>query len=396
MPRLTLDLEALDVDGRPITDPDVFVRVASLTGTGASVARLSLDGAARRVRFDSGPAGSPLTLRLTTGRYRDGAVFARVSGGAIAPLEALRLPRRPSEWLPAFAAWDDLDGAFTPLKEALEASPQFRVGRGSPAERFVDDRYDAVELADEPRLLAKLSLLNLYARLRSEIMPDGDEGWFATVRELLVATRERIVADVDEACWALVRDLADSPRAGYRETPVGDHKQNLAEIAGIEQIADLASVKTREARGNLQLTVARVRRDGRDGFLLDADMDENGQLLLHTFDLIKHAFNGGTHPIDIHECLRVLLPAVALGYALEPRTPVAVTAGRVLAVARTAAAADVVPPAAPLSRGARPREAARARPPRRPRKKTAGKRTRGPRRGRTRRRAAKTGRRSRR
>jgi hypothetical protein len=61
-----------------------------------------------------------------------------------------------------------------------------------------------------------------------------------------------------------------------------------------------------------------VARDGRRTYLLDTDIDENGEWLLHTFDLIRHAFTGGTHPVDIHECLCTAFPSQDLGYHLEP------------------------------------------------------------------------------
>ena len=35
--------------------------------------------------------------------------------------------------------------------------------------------------------------------------------------------------------------------------------------------------------------------------LLDCDMDENRNIILHSFDLIKHLVNGGTSPISMHE-----------------------------------------------------------------------------------------------
>lgn len=42
---------------------------------------------------------------------------------------------------------------------------------------------------------------------------------------------------------------------------------------------------------------------GNDLLILDADIDENGQLMAHLADLFKHKFTGGTHPFDIHELL---------------------------------------------------------------------------------------------
>ncbi len=76
------------------------------------------------------------------------------------------------------------------------------------------------------------------------------------------------------------------------------------------------------AKGNLQLTVAQARRHGQEAFLLDADFDEHDNPLLHFFDVIKHKFSGGTHPIYIHECLRRAFGDGPLGYALQPRGPI--------------------------------------------------------------------------
>jgi hypothetical protein len=98
----------------------------------------------------------------------------------------------------------------------------------------------------------------------------------------------------------------------------------------VTDVSDLASVKTREAKANLQLTVARAKRDGRSVFLLDTDMDENGRLILHGFDVIKHAFSGGTHPIDIAESLRRMFPSSVLGYGLAPKRPIAETSSRLV------------------------------------------------------------------
>jgi hypothetical protein len=54
-------------------------------------------------------------------------------------------------------------------------------------------------------------------------------------------------------------------------------------------------------------------------------MDEHGQLLPHTVDLVEHWFNGGTHPIDIHEYIMLDSARKAggkapvdLGYLLRP------------------------------------------------------------------------------
>jgi hypothetical protein len=56
-------------------------------------------------------------------------------------------------------------------------------------------------------------------------------------------------------------------------------------------------------------------------WLLDTDIDENGQFVKHLYDaLFKHKFTGGTHPFDIHECLKkkalIAERSLDLGYEL--------------------------------------------------------------------------------
>ena len=105
------------------------------------------------------------------------------------------------------------------------------------------------------------------------------------------------------------------------------HIENFRAIPGVTAVSGAASVKTAERKANLQFSVARVTRDGRRAFLLDTDIDENGNLLLHTFDLIKHAFTGGTHPVDVHECLCTAFPSTDLGYRPRAHGPAAGASG---------------------------------------------------------------------
>ena len=77
------------------------------------------------------------------------------------------------------------------------------------------------------------------------------------------------------------------------------------------------SIKSREDIGNVQLTMAPGRdQAGNEILMLDADIDENGKLLLHLADLFKHKFSGGTHPFDIHEYLALAHRGRPLGYEL--------------------------------------------------------------------------------
>ena len=320
MADLSLDLDIIDVDGKPIVDPTVFVRVTGTTDPTTATVKVGLNGAPRPLRFENGPSGFSAALRVTPSRYADGAVFCTVDGdGIVTPMRPLRLPRRSSEWRPRFTPWQQLPDAFASLQRILEKSSDFRLGRTSNPERLVEGRYDGVDPDDESRVLAKLSLLNLYSRLNMELVPGAGNSWFGLVQELLVATRERFLAQIDEACWATVRTIAEVPPDGFIRARSDLHVENFEAVPGVEQVRDLASVKTREEKANLQFTVCRATRNGQEVFLLDTDIDENGNLLRHTFDLIKHIVTGGTHPIDIHEALRKNFPQVALGYQLQPR-----------------------------------------------------------------------------
>jgi hypothetical protein len=323
------DLRVVDVDGRIIVDPNIFVRVTNEVRT--VTARVAFDSAAVAIRFDDRPAGQVLQLRLTPSRYHDSRIFCQVDGnGTISPPEIL-IPRRSAEWLPAFDTWNSLGESFALLKEKLVASQAFRLGRTSEPEQHVEGRYDAVDPEDESRSLAKMSLLNLYSRLAIEPAPGTITPWFTFVNELCYATRERCLAEVDEECFTRVQALARQSTGGYKGLKVvPSHIRNLEAISGVTEVSDAASVKTREAKANLQLTVARAKKDGRSVFLLDTDMDENGRLILHGFDVIRHAFNGGTHPIDIAESLRVLFPKSALGYGCSPKRPIPETRARLV------------------------------------------------------------------
>lgn len=209
MPDLKLDLDLLDVDGHPIVDPRVWIRLVAPNG-GAGVWRVALRGERVVLSLPGAPAGPTLTLRATPTRYRDIALVCQVTGDRVRPVEArlLKAPRRPSEWRPLFTRWTALADTLDTLRRVLTASPRFRLGSASNPEPLAGDSYDAVASDDESRALAKMCLLNLYSRLQSEPVPATGRPWFTLVRELLLADRERIIAVVDEACAAAVRTLA--------------------------------------------------------------------------------------------------------------------------------------------------------------------------------------------
>jgi hypothetical protein len=323
------DLRVIDVEGNLIVDPSVFVRVAN--DAHSVVAQLAFNQAVVGVRFDNRPGGDTLQLRLTPSRYHDSRIFCLVNGDKTIVPPELQIPRRSSEWLPLFDKWADLGEGFGLLKKKLKASLSFRLGRTSDPEQLIEDRYDAVLPEDESRSIAKMALLNLYSRFGFEPAPGTTTMWFEFVNDLCYSTRERFVAEIDEECFSRVHKLTKKSEGGYKGVNVAPgHIKNLEAIPGVTDVSKAASVKTKHPKANLQLTVARAKRDGRSVFLVDADMDENGRLILHAFDLIKHAFNGGTHPIDIGESLRVMFPESLLGYGLSPKNVIPETSVRLV------------------------------------------------------------------
>ena len=332
MSELSMRLNVIDVEGGAIFDPRVHVRACRPDFSLLSQWRIEPWQGPASLEFD-GPAQRPVFIRVTPSRYEDGAMLCDVDGnGVVALRQPFRLPRRPAEWMPSFVRWQQLAPDFDGLKRVLDGSPTFRCGRTSQPGRFIGERFDTVTADDESEALAKLSLLNMYSRLRVEEMPGTAAPWFAQLRTLLYSTRERIVAEIHEECWRKVRAVATHSADGYRGVPVGNHIGNLRAEPGVTQVTEAASIKSDEDKANLQFTVARAVKDGREVFLLDADMDEHANLLLHFFDIIEHAFSGGTHPIYIHECLRLRFPGVPLGYRVEPRQPIGETSARVVGI----------------------------------------------------------------
>jgi hypothetical protein len=115
--------------------------------------------------------------------------------------------------------------------------------------------------------------------------------------------RERIIAMVEPSMYTLVHQVhehIDRFSADYERTPAANHRPNVPTTMQ-PRIVDMVSIKSAHRHGNFQLTLTHLRDP--DEVLLDADIDESGDLLGHCLDLFKHKISGGTHPHDIHEIL---------------------------------------------------------------------------------------------
>jgi hypothetical protein len=319
MLRVTLELR--DVSNRLIRDPETFFtfrRVADRRQIGDQLA-LELTGAPNV--FNLPVATSEIVVcEVDPKRFRfaHSPVFFRSPGPPIT--KHTRLLREPKEWTARFTRWKDLPGAFADLKRVLAASPQVTLFKDVDpiADLLVDGAYDAMSGAKVG--LAKTALLNSHFRLNATLEPvSAGRSWFSFVTRLLAIGRERFLAYVEPQMETLVRQIhthIEEFRADYERTPSDNHRGNVP-AALQSRITGMISIKSSHSKGNFQLTLTHL--SGPDEVLLDADLDENGELLGHIADLFKHRITGGTHPHDIHELLVLQegqAPGFDLGYRL--------------------------------------------------------------------------------
>lgn len=311
-----LELELRDVRGRPAQDANVRVRFfknAHTTAIGDEVLAAFPPGVS--ARLPAFPQAQNVSCDITPTRYRmrSSGFFTLTDGERIR--RSLSVLRVPSQWNARFERWTQLTAHFDSLKKVLEASPDLRVkGKAGTIASFTASGYDD---ADERRTIeAKAAMLNLHGKLTALEAPGAARPWFAFVRQLIEIGRERLIGIVDPAMGDAIRALREGGNPDYKKAPADLHHGNFPVEFRVAK-SKMFSVKTTEANGNLQLTLAPGRDStGNDILLLDADMDENGKLLAHLADLFKHKVTGGTHPFDIHEYLALAHPQQPIGYDL--------------------------------------------------------------------------------
>ena len=145
------------------------------------------------------------------------------------------------------------------------------------------------------------------------------KSWFRFVRRIIKVGRERFVAVVDPLMSKHIKHIRAHIQTypKYKRTPAKPHHKNFPRTYEVRK-SKMFSIKSTEDYGNIQLTLGPGTHPstGESVWLLDADIDENGRLMKHFGDLIKHKFTGGTHPYDIHEYLLLTHEEIDLGYRL--------------------------------------------------------------------------------
>jgi len=317
--QVTLDLR--DVSERPIRDPGTFFTFRRLSDHRQIADQLLLELTGVAPVFNLPVAtGEVVVCEVDPKRFRftHSPVFYRSPGPPIR--KDSQLLREPREWTPRFTRWSDLPFSFADLKRVLRVSPRVTLLNESDpiADLLVEAVYDG--MSGEQTTLAKTALLNTFSKLSRTPEPvSGTRSWFSFVTRLIAIGRERFLAFVQPEMETLVTQIdghIDQFSADYKRTPSGIHRGNVP-VALRDRITNMVSIKSTDRKGNFQLTMTHLT--GPDEVLLDADIDENGDLLGHFLDLFKHKVTGGTHPHDVHELLVLQdgeTPGFDLGYQL--------------------------------------------------------------------------------
>jgi hypothetical protein len=267
-------------------------------------------GDIKRINFSQGPVdftlqafpAGPYVCQITPMRYRllKSGIFSLKAGQVVS--ESQTVPRDPGRWRAQFVPWTGLDGTFEALRELLTGSPDLSLFEGgSNLGTLAGDAYDKVSTG--PSGIAKTSMLNLYYKLATVREPVGETSILSFVRQVVAIGRERILAIAEPELAGIIRNVIkkiDDFRDWHVAEDAEGHRGNVPSKFR-PKVTEMLSIKQSTFEASMQVTVAVI--PGEDFVILDADIDEHGELLHHGFDWVMHWFNGGTHPYDVHEFL---------------------------------------------------------------------------------------------
>lgn len=315
-----LELSLLDVRNQPAQDPHTKVKFRRISGPPIGQVDSLVFPPTRRFLLPAYPQASNVFCDISCERFRNRktSFFTLMDGETI-----IRNPtmfRNPAEWDAEFTPWNLLPTSFLPMQDVLGRSPDLKVA-GRHFAKLIGATYDG--LSEKTTILAKTALLNLYSALRATKDPtSSSKPWFSHVDRMFIVTRERFIASVNSTMADAVRTIRDNINqfSDYERAPSDLHfdfmQQNMPSGYQVFK-TKMFSIKSREEHANIQLTIAPSKDpSGNDVTILDADIDESGELIAHLLDVFMHKFTGGTHPYDIHEYLALAHPDTPLGYDL--------------------------------------------------------------------------------
>ncbi len=266
-----------DVLGAPLNDDSVVVDALSLDNSVHFRALVPLNGQTEVAINLQGAASGVYRFQMAPTNYRFLQFFFRLNEGetsvrdkpVVFPVDPARVSGISA---PAFAALDES------LRNFLAAT-KLKIGASKPAS-------GAALYASLPDI-RKAALLNLFSKASRTRLPDGANCF--DLGPMVELDQDRLFAKTGAS---LLEETMQAP--GFRPVSFALHKE-------IPPYRLLASFKTRDTHGNLQLTFSRNGQTGAD-YLVDMDIDE-GQGIEHIFEVIRNSISGLTNPYDIREIL---------------------------------------------------------------------------------------------
>jgi hypothetical protein len=307
---VTITITVKTMEGLDAQDPQIAVDILQIQPLEQAVFHQVVQNFNGQVVLEvNDPADFPTwQVTVSLARFDAGAGFffqPRGEPNISYKFNAVRLPTR---WTPQFAPLAALSPVrFTPFTKVIGVSHAVDL-KSDPKIFDLQAKYDV--LAGDPQVLAKTALLNLYSVLTDERDPVGKVPWFSYVQKIVRIDQERFIAEVESAMFENVTTILNNLASTYTaqgffsELPADLllHTPNIPPVYdAAKNLVQIITVKKDYEQGNLQLTLSFLRVNGVAVHLLDCDMDENRNIILHGFDLIKHLVDGGTNPIFIHE-----------------------------------------------------------------------------------------------
>ncbi len=307
---ITITIVATTMEGVDALDPQVTVDINETSPLQRSLAREVVHHFDGKVTISlPSPDGFPVwQVNVSFSRYDAVSGFFFQPRGNSSPTFKMQLTRFPGEWKPQFTPLQTLPVArFQPFKDIVVVSDNVDLKSG-PAVGDLNASYDT--LVDPSQILGKMALLNLFSVLTDEQDPIGKVPWFSYVRKIVRLDQERFIAEVDATLFENVQTILSGLNTTFQgqgfftepDSALALHLPNIPpQYGGSQNIRKMITVKKDYEQGNLQLTLAFIVVACQAVHLLDCDMDEHKNLLLHGLDVLKHLVNGGTSPITMHE-----------------------------------------------------------------------------------------------
>jgi hypothetical protein len=330
--QVIFSIDVTTAEGLSATDTNATISLRRLTGDEAFSSDISPFNGTGLVKFDPSSANATLVASVSFDHFQDAEPGIFFANPGQTTTKSFTVLRDSNAWRATFTPLANLGSGFKALTDVIAVSDSVDMKDGTQL-GSLQSAFD--QLTGISQEFAKMALLNLYAMLSSERNPIRPyaQPWFSFVRKIVRLDRERFVAEVDQPVFDSVQHILNRQDyfngvGFFPELSPGLHVENFPARYGISGNGDIITVKKQCEEGNLQLTVAVSEVSGQPKtYLLDCDMDEHANLVLHTFDVfLVHPFTGGTNPIDMHEVIVLAdsarqmndVSALDLGYVLRP------------------------------------------------------------------------------